>query len=183
MKTTMHVRCVVTGHHDDGRSTCVEDRSVVEGPGWMHDLWTVPSLPADNAQVVPPPSPKLLLAPPRAGGIFRFFKIPPDSVREALDEASIERTLHEIGAETASSADRSRNQLWHRTATIDFVVLLQGEAVLHLDDGDVVLKPYDCVVQRGTRHAWSNPGDTEAVCMCVLLDADPLVTPTVQEKA
>ena len=58
----------------------------------------------------------------------------------------------------------------HTTDTIDFEVVLEGTVVLELDDGaQVTLHPGDTVVQNGTRHRWSNPGDTVArlaVFMC-----------------
>lgn len=43
----------------------------------------------------------------------------------------------------------------HKTRTIDYVVLLSGEVTLLLDKGEVDLKPFDVVVQRGTSHAGS----------------------------
>jgi quercetin dioxygenase-like cupin family protein len=58
----------------------------------------------------------------------------------------------------------------HTTDTIDFEVVLEGTVVLELDDGaKVTLHPGDTVLQNGTRHRWSNPGDTTArlaVFMC-----------------
>ena len=47
----------------------------------------------------------------------------------------------------------------HRTKTLDYVVVIEGEMVLILDDSEVTLKPGDVVVQRGTDHAWENRGD------------------------
>ncbi|MFI5960203.1 cupin domain-containing protein [Cryptosporangium sp. NPDC051539] len=45
----------------------------------------------------------------------------------------------------------------HRTDTVDFVVVLDGEVVLELDDGqERTLRPYDVVIQRGARHRWRN---------------------------
>jgi quercetin dioxygenase-like cupin family protein len=51
----------------------------------------------------------------------------------------------------------------HTTDTIDFAVVLDGTVVLESDDGaQVTLNPGDTVVQNGTRHRWTNPGDTTA---------------------
>jgi quercetin dioxygenase-like cupin family protein len=50
----------------------------------------------------------------------------------------------------------------HRTRTLDYVVMIEGELVLILDDSEVVLKPGDVVVQRGTDHAWENRSDAVA---------------------
>ena len=61
----------------------------------------------------------------------------------------------------------------HTTRTIDYVVLLSGEVTLLLDKGEVDLKPFDVVVQRGTSHAWvnKNKGKEPALIAAVLIDA------------
>jgi len=43
-----------------------------------------------------------------------------------------------------------------KTRTLDFCLILEGEITLVLDTEEVHLKAGDTVVQRGTRHAWSN---------------------------
>jgi quercetin dioxygenase-like cupin family protein len=43
-----------------------------------------------------------------------------------------------------------------RARTLDFCLVLEGEITLVLDLEEVQLKAGDTVVQRGTRHAWSN---------------------------
>jgi uncharacterized cupin superfamily protein len=47
----------------------------------------------------------------------------------------------------------------HRTRTLDYAVVIEGEVVLILDDGEHVLGPGSVVVQRGTDHAWENRTD------------------------
>jgi quercetin dioxygenase-like cupin family protein len=50
-----------------------------------------------------------------------------------------------------------RTQFGKQTArTLDFCLVLEGEITLVLDLDEVQLKAGDTVVQRGTRHAWSN---------------------------
>jgi mannose-6-phosphate isomerase-like protein (cupin superfamily) len=45
----------------------------------------------------------------------------------------------------------------HTTDTVDFDVIISGEAYLELDDGaEVLLKAGDGVIQNGTPHAWHN---------------------------
>jgi quercetin dioxygenase-like cupin family protein len=51
------------------------------------------------------------------------------------------------------------------------VVLLSGEVTLMLEKGEVDLKPFDVVVQRGTNHAWINKGKEPALIAAVLIDA------------
>ena len=59
----------------------------------------------------------------------------------------------------------------HRTATIDYVVMIEGTMNLVLDDTEIVLRPGDCLVQRGTNHAWRNTGDGLCRFAAVLVDA------------
>ena len=50
----------------------------------------------------------------------------------------------------------------HYTATIDFVVVIDGEVVLRLDKEETVLRKGDYLVQNGTRHEWINRGKAPA---------------------
>jgi len=60
----------------------------------------------------------------------------------------------------------------HRTATLDYDVVIEGTIVLELDDGvEVTLGPGDIVVQNGTRHRWHNRGDTIARMLSVTVGA------------
>lgn len=44
-----------------------------------------------------------------------------------------------------------------RSTTVDYTVILSGEAVVQLDGGmEKVLKAGECIVQRGTNHVWEN---------------------------
>jgi quercetin dioxygenase-like cupin family protein len=42
----------------------------------------------------------------------------------------------------------------HRTNTVDYDLLVDGELVLVLDEGEVNLVPGDCVILPGARHGW-----------------------------
>ena len=44
----------------------------------------------------------------------------------------------------------------HRTETVDYVIVLEGEIEMDMDDSTVKLKAGDVMVQRGTNHAWAN---------------------------
>jgi mannose-6-phosphate isomerase-like protein (cupin superfamily) len=59
----------------------------------------------------------------------------------------------------------------HRTQTLDYVVVIEGELVLLLDDSEVTLKRGDVVVQRGTNHAWENRSDKVARAAFFHIDA------------
>ncbi|TWC95917.1 cupin domain [Sphingobium sp. AEW010] len=60
---------------------------------------------------------------------------------------------------------------FHTTETIDYVIVLDGEVVLEVDDDSTRLHPGDCVVQLGSRHAWRNPTDRPATLAVVMLGA------------
>ena len=62
----------------------------------------------------------------------------------------------------------------HRTDTLDYVIVMEGEVEMLLDDSSVVLRAGDILVQQGTIHAWTNPTDKHARLAIVLIDAQPL---------
>jgi quercetin dioxygenase-like cupin family protein len=62
----------------------------------------------------------------------------------------------------------------HRTETIDYIVMLEGEIDMDMDDSTVKLHAGDVMVQRGTNHAWVNRSTAPARLAIVLLDAKPL---------
>ena len=60
----------------------------------------------------------------------------------------------------------------HRTATMDYEIVLEGTIGLELDDGaEVTLGPGDVVVQNGTRHRWHNRGDMIARVLAINVGA------------
>jgi mannose-6-phosphate isomerase-like protein (cupin superfamily) len=92
------------------------------------------------------------------------FKPPPDAFDRFMKEASeklpgwVEHAHHE----------RDHPGM-HTTDSVDYGVVIRGEILLELDDGQSVhLRQGDCVVQNGTRHRWRNPG-TEPCLMAFVL--------------
>ncbi len=66
----------------------------------------------------------------------------------------------------------------HKSATVDYGILLDGERTLLLDRGNVVLKRGDAVVQLGNWHGWANVngGSLMAfVMMGATFDVEPKV--------
>jgi naringenin degradation protein FdeH len=62
----------------------------------------------------------------------------------------------------------------HRTETIDYVIVMEGEIEMDMDDSTVKLRAGDILIQRGTNHAWANRTDKRARVAFVLVDAQPL---------
>jgi len=65
----------------------------------------------------------------------------------------------------------------HRTVSLDYGVVLEGEVECVLDSGETrLLRRGDVCVQRGTMHAWRNPNPTEwCRMMFVLQPCEPVV--------
>jgi tripartite-type tricarboxylate transporter receptor subunit TctC len=53
-----------------------------------------------------------------------------------------------------------------------YAIVLSGEIVALMDEGEVILKAGDVLIQRGTNHAWSNRTDEPAYVAFVLIDAE-----------
>lgn len=64
----------------------------------------------------------------------------------------------------------------HRTVSLDYGVVLEGEVELVLDSGEVrLMRRGDVAIQRGTNHAWRNASETEwARMLYVLQEALPI---------
>lgn len=175
------IRTILTHVGDNGRSGMEErllDRvDSVDDRGrpvfGAHLLWGT----ADGTAVVGSgPQPDMVVKPffPGPGGhrfmLFTFLPEAQDSDDPGdapLPGAQIEDPLP--GLLDAFEAERPG---MHTTDTIDYVYIVSGELVLELDDGEVPLGPGDCVIQRGTTHAWRNRSARPAVVAAVLIGAD-----------
>ncbi len=58
----------------------------------------------------------------------------------------------------------------HKTDTVDYAIVMSGEIVAVMDDGETLLKAGDVLIQRGTNHAWSNRSDAFCRIAFVLID-------------
>jgi quercetin dioxygenase-like cupin family protein len=63
----------------------------------------------------------------------------------------------------------------HRTASVDYAFVLEGEIWAILETSEVCLKQGDVLIQRGTNHAWSNRSSSQALVGFVLVDAHPVL--------
>jgi mannose-6-phosphate isomerase-like protein (cupin superfamily) len=164
-------RRVVTGHDTDGKSMVI-----IDGPPTPSGaFWFTETAPVDNEIVGDAAQLVRKLEPPLGGTIFRYAVIPPEDPGIPAEER--ERTTARLFAQmdaTHCRTDTTRHPGMHKTRTVDYVVLLSGEVTMLLDKGEVNLKPFDVVVQRGTNHAWVNKGKEPAILAAVLVDAKPV---------
>jgi naringenin degradation protein FdeH len=161
-------RRIITGHDAQGKSIIV-----IDGPPTpVGAYWLTDSTPVDNAAAGDAGQQVRKLEPPPEGSIFRFAAIPPEDPKVSHEER--ERQTAKMFAQIDAAhcrPDTTRHPGMHKTRTIDYVILLSGEVTLLLDKGEVDLKPFDVVVQRGTNHAWVNKGKEPALIAAVLIDA------------
>ena len=155
MAMTEPTRRIVTGHDENGKSVVISD-----GPPPQHHRMRGPSIGADfieiwNAATAVPlltsvearePNEREFTIMPVAGHLLRILEVYPP-------KAGGKRTV------------------MHRTQTLDYVVVIEGELVLLLDDSEVTLRQGDVVVQRGTNHAWENRSDKVARAAFFHMDA------------
>ncbi len=64
--------------------------------------------------------------------------------------------------------------MMHKTATVDYLIILKGEIYAILEDGETLLKPGDIMIQRGTNHSWSVRGTEPCVLAAVLVSSHPV---------
>jgi quercetin dioxygenase-like cupin family protein len=160
------VRRVVTGHDDAGRAVFVSDAAppaTIETPTGIGSsvlLWL--DGPAVDADAGRDPDGGRSLEPPPGGCIWRLVRLPAPPPGEPVDRHWVR-----------TGGDDDSEPGMHATDTLDFVMVLDGQLVLGLDDGEHVLRAGDAVVQRGTRHRWRVVGDRPCVCSVVMIRPDP----------
>ena len=152
----MTVRRVVTGIDDEGRSYVARD-DPAPFMGGFFELWAT-----DGPVPEPMPAGPVVtgLEPPPGGTWWRVFSMPPES-----------QLKERIAAGALPGMDPDG---FHTTASVDYVVVLDGDVTLQLDRGSVDLHTGDCVIQRATRHAWHNRTDRPTRMMVVMVSSRPL---------
>jgi mannose-6-phosphate isomerase-like protein (cupin superfamily) len=173
------IRRIVTGHDAQGRSNITFDgdaANYLESAAWpgsrVTDLWVTEEIPVDNKGEVDRGARPIRHDPTPGGTIFRVVEIPPES-RTTIDAA---RAFEEIGSTKIPTADDSaRHPSMHATDSVDYLVVISGEMHMLMEDGEVLLRAGDCIVQRGTKHAWINRSDAPCVMAAILVDAAPAI--------
>ena len=136
-------RRVVTGHDANGKSVVLSDgvppqnhpmQGAAIGADFV-EIWSTPeAVPALTSLPDVEPTERPFTIMPPTGHLIRIIDIYPP---------------HMGGQRT----------VMHRTRTLDYAVVIEGEIVLVLSDSEVVLGPGEVEVQRGTEHAWENRTD------------------------
>jgi naringenin degradation protein FdeH len=140
-------RRVVTGHDERGASVFTADgpvpvvRAAPDG-ALFYEVWSTDAMPAPIGAAGPDPTLAALTVPPAPNGTkIRVNEFPPGVVSPV-----------------------------HRTQSVDYGIVLDGEVVLVLDDSETALRAGDVVVQRGTSHRWENRSGRTARMAFILID-------------
>jgi mannose-6-phosphate isomerase-like protein (cupin superfamily) len=170
---------VVTGHDAAGKAivstegalpTVVELSAI---PGTVfHEVWSTAATPAPADNGPDPTTGPLTLPPPKLGTRLRFVDIPPDTAEFlAHGAARMQEAFTEVGDAAASTVRaHSPHPLMHRTESVDYGIVIEGELTLVLDDSEVQLRPGSVVIQRGTNHAWANRSQRPCRILFMLID-------------
>ena len=173
------IRRVVTGHNAQGKSIFIMDgpspgtRNAGAAGVTSTDLWKTFATPASNKGNAEGLDGDFRLPPPKSGSVFRVVAYPPDAQRFAAMEKADPKAEEASGMAHARDRNNPRHRGFHKTATIDYAIVLSGEIVAMMDEGETVLKAGDVLVQRGTNHAWSNRTNETTYIAFILIDAEP----------
>ncbi|WP_328610643.1 cupin domain-containing protein [Amycolatopsis sp. NBC_00345] len=150
-------RRLVTGLDDEGRPTVVSDETcahvqvIADTPTFaMTDFWRHDKVPVENAGAVDDGlGGPVEISPPPSGSVFRIVEFPPDRVWD--DGTGV------------------RSRMVHSTASLDYALVLRGAIWSVLDADERELTAGDVLIQRGTRHLWSNRSDEPCLVAFVLI--------------
>jgi mannose-6-phosphate isomerase-like protein (cupin superfamily) len=132
-------------------------------------LWVTDSTPADITGTKDRAAVDIGIMPPRGGTVFRIVEFPPETAEmRDLDPHSMHASL---GDGAPRRGLPPRHPAMHRTRTVDYAIVMQGEIDMLLDDTEIHLKAGDVLVQQGTNHAWVNRGTEPCRIAFVLVDA------------
>ena len=143
------IRRVVTGHTDKGKAIFIDDADfeteiIPSGDAKMSLLWTTAEVPADLNDATEGTQ-READTTLRGGSVLRVVDMLP-------------------GAQSP----------FHRSASIDYGIVLKGEIELELDEGETkTIGEGGIIVQRGTVHLWRNPSKTE-ICRIVFILTEAL---------
>jgi mannose-6-phosphate isomerase-like protein (cupin superfamily) len=169
------VRRVITGHDENGKAIVIEDSAATnilerpERPGVaLTDLWKTTMTPASWNEDGDPVSGPLVLRPPENGTVLRVLEFWPEDP-EVLAKLDGKTAFGAMGA-SDNVVEDTRHPFMHKTNTVDYAIVIEGEIDMLMDETSVHLKQGDVLIQRGTNHAWSNRGSDVCRIAFVLID-------------
>ena len=170
------MRRVVTATNKSGQSYFMIDGpagNISHQPGRglvFHELWVTDGPLANNEGTRDAATGPVEHHPPPGGSRIRVVEFMPD--KEQKSELA-SGDFASIGALQTLIGDREDPSM-HRNDTVDYNIVLRGEIYAKTDLGEVLLKPGDVLIQRGTSHTWHNRSDAVCVFASIMVSAAPL---------
>jgi len=166
----------VMGNRNDGLSdVLIEDEINLTSEKTSKELWKNTETPADLSVSGGDPvaDQKILHEPPDGGALFRILMVPPKSGPDPTPEQVIEfhKSIHSVHIPTLEYLRKAKHVTMHRTDTLNYFVLIEGELWALSEGRDVLLKAGDVIIQKGCMHGWRNDSDKRAVLLAILIDA------------
>ena len=175
-ETLPQIRRIVTADGAGGRSRIAEDapagaiRTVAERPGYRSvNVWRTEATPAKISSPDTAPAHQGIL-PPKNGSILRVIDFPPEPADPAERKRRIQATFGGIFSDATHDKRAGAHPGMHRTETLDYAILLEGEIWALMDEGETLMRAGDVLIQRGTNHAWANRSSRTARIAFVLID-------------
>ena len=178
MPLSNNVRRVVTSVDASGKAIvlCDGDNPHTvkrpDRPTLSRLLWVTSESPADiagPADRAKDAMGKIGISPPPGGSVFRIVEFPP--VGPEVDKLSNDHLHHQLGGEAPQRGLPPRHPYMHRTRTIDYAIVMDGEIDMLLDDSEIHMKAGDVLIQQGTNHAWVNRGTEPCRIAFILIES------------
>jgi hypothetical protein len=174
------VRRVVTGTDGSGRSVLISDGAVPNShafetmPGQAQiRVWFTQGIPTAEPPEQEPTDNHGPVVPGPGGASFVLVRYAPDSVVMSPD-FDPDASGRELASYAPDLAEWFEPDGMHRTPSVDYGVVLEGEVWLEVGDGTQVrLTPGDTVVSLAARHAWRNKTQAPATVAFVLTGVGP----------
>jgi len=177
-------RRIITGHDATGQAVIIEDAPPSrvqqfggEGGPTFYEVWHTTETPAKITRAsLEPDEAGIVLAPPKQGTRIRVLDFPAaDSTRRELTPEEAREHFATIGAGDALASESQgkrqvKHSYMHRTETVDYGIVLEGELVLIMDEGETTVRAGDIVIQRGTNHGWENRSSARCRIAFILVD-------------
>jgi hypothetical protein len=170
----------VAGTDAQGRSTILFDGPAPHShdfesmPGQAQTrIWFTPQPATTTPPVEEPTTATGPVIPGVGGASFVIVQFAPDAVLQdpRFDPARADAEFAEVAPDIAAASDVNDPGM-HRTASVDYGIVVDGEIWLEVDGGaQTRLSRGDTLVQIAGRHAWRNKADQPATVAFVLTGA------------
>ena len=170
MATLKPIRRVVTGVDAQGRSRVVWDgpapnaKPAPNGMRGLTDLWAWYETPSSISGEHDDGNLRYDFPGPCLGGHLRATHMMMEGRPADYDPAKDPEYIPDLPPHDAPSRrlwERGSKEFYssamHKTETVDYGIVLEGERELILDDCQLLMKPGDIVIQVGAWHKWSCP--------------------------